>query len=248
MNKKYIITGITGLFLIVSGICYSCAFQKDNTPEILSQTKQGSANSEKQSGDNQIIGKDSTAGKDSSKDVISEKQTSLSDNAKEGHITEIPQPEKDKTEDIYVHICGAVVNPGVYKANAGDRIFDLIKMSGGLSGDAAGDYINQAVEATDGQRVYIPTKEEIKDLTPAEYMGDGQTISKDTDEKSDLININTANAETLMKLPGIGQAKAASIIEYRTANGSFQAIEELMQISGIKEGLFQRISSRITIE
>jgi competence protein ComEA len=63
-----------------------------------------------------------------------------------------------------------------------------------------------------------------------------------------LININLAGKEELMNLPGIGEAKAASIIEYRSANGHFQTIEELMKIPGIKEGLFNKVSSYITVK
>jgi competence protein ComEA len=132
-------------------------------------------------------------------------------------------------------------------------------LSGGFTKEAAGDYINQAQPVYDGQRIYIPTQDEVKELPVAEYVA-GQALSVEQstltntgdtnntgskDTSSTLVNINTANAEELMNLPGIGQAKANSIIDYRTTKGDFKTIEDLMSISGIKEGLFNQISSYI---
>ncbi len=245
MNKKYSIIIITGMFLIISGICYSCAFHKKNSPEF-SQTQLDRLNSDTQSGDNLGAGKSDLAGDNNSDDKSSKQHSSTPDNTKEEGLTQIPKPGESEKTDIYIHICGAVLNPGVYKAGVGARIFDLINMSGGLTEEAAGDFINQAMAVSDGQRIYIPTKKEVENLTPAEYLEEESTL-ENIGEKSDLININTADTEALMKLPGIGKAKAASIIEYRTANGSFQTIEELMKISGIKEGLFNRIAPCITV-
>ncbi len=155
--------------------------------------------------------------------------------------------EKDEPPMIYVHLCGAVMNPGVYEVSESSRVFDVIEQAGGLSQEAAGDYINQAQQVKDGQRIYIPTKDEVEGMSPVvELSTDDQNPSSTTDKK--LININLADAKELMELPGVGEAKAASIIEYRNANGSFQTIEELMKIPGIKEGLFNKVSSYITVK
>jgi len=142
-----------------------------------------------------------------------------------------------------------VINPGVYPAKEEARIVDLIKLAGGLTKGAAGDYINQAQLVTDGQRIYIPNQEELKELSTADYIAGEQkdTASTNTEggEESALININTADKEELMSISGIGEVKATSIIAYREKNGKFNAIEELMNIPGIKEGLFSQISYMI---
>jgi competence protein ComEA len=145
---------------------------------------------------------------------------------------------------IYVHLCGAIVNPGVYQVKSGTRLIDLIDEAGGLIPEAAGDYMNQAMVVEDGQRIYIPTKEELKEHNAAQYMMDGyNSITSDI-----RVNINTADETTLMSLPGIGKAKAKSIVEYRNKNGSFKTTEDLMKIPGIKEGLFAKIEDLVTVK
>lgn len=149
-----------------------------------------------------------------------------------------------KSEDCYVYVCGAVVCPGVYQLPAGSRIYEAILMAGGLREDACEDSINQAMQAEDGQMIKVLTKEE------AEWSGT-QTVSKGQsggEKDSDgRININTADMDTLMTLPGIGEAKAMSIISYREEQGGFSSIEELMNITGIKEGVYSEIKDNITV-
>lgn len=233
MNKKYIMLGIACLFLVVSGICYSVAFRKADSGMILSDSAENKTEEAAASGL-------SNSGEQEEADLQPE-QVPVTESAER-----LKASENEKK--IYVHICGAVVNPGVYEAEAGARISELIKMSGGLCEDAAGDYINQARQVTDGERIYIPAKEEVKELTVSQYVTGDQDMPAETKDTPGLVNINTADAKELMNLPGIGQAKADSIIDYRTTNGSFRSIEELMNISGIKEGLYNRISSYITVK
>lgn len=155
-----------------------------------------------------------------------------------------PEPEEEKAY-IYVHICGAVENPGVYKLEAGSRIIDFIQASGGLTLDGDGNYINQAEAAEDGQRIYVPTKAELEALAIDNYIT-GNEVASETEGES-VVNINKASEKELMELPGIGEAKAKSIIKYRDTNGKFSKVEDLMNIRGIKEGLFNQISSRISV-
>lgn len=244
MNKKNIIIGIACLFLLVSGICYSCAFRGGRSSQV--QTKSLTDKGTKQELNQKSQSFDET---DHTK-----KQNGVKNTANSTVVSIVPQEEKkEKTSQVYVHICGAVKNPGVYLTTAGSRVCDLIKMSGGLSKEAAGDFINQAEPVSDGQKIYIPTKKEVKGLSVDEYIKEDNPSDNEKaqgsiaqkSETSELIDINSADANELMNLPGIGQAKAESIIEYRTANGKFQKIEDLMKVSGIKEGLFNRISSYI---
>ncbi len=148
---------------------------------------------------------------------------------------------------IYVHLCGAVRKPAVYRVEAGSRLVDVIALAEGLTEDAAGDYINQAMTLEDGQRIYVPTKEEVEELG-YDRLVMTETAGRKEDSKPKLININRADADELMKLPGIGAAKAENIIAYREANGDFTAVEELMQVPGIKEGLYGQLAAYITVK
>ena len=99
----------------------------------------------------------------------------------------------------------------------------------------------------DGQRIYIPTKNELDELNIEEYVT-GDIKNHSDSEASEKVNINTAGESELMSLPGIGQAKAKSIIDYRNKNGDFKAITDLMNISGIKDGLFAKIEDLIIVK
>lgn len=108
--------------------------------------------------------------------------------------------------------------------------------------DAAEEYLNQAQFVADGERIYVPTEEEVEHGTVESTFT--QSDSGDTEGK---VNINTASKEELKTLSGIGDSKADSIIQYREAHGAFHSIEELMNVEGIKEGVFNKIKDRITV-
>jgi len=251
MKKKYAIVGITCSFLLISGVCYSCAYNKSDTSALLvTSLTDGEENTKAQSKERLV-----SDGLESKELNVKEQNSIEMNSLLDSDVTEKTDISNNNSNntDVYVHICGAVAKPGVYQAAQGTRLFDMIELAGGLIKEAAGDYINQAQTVTDGQRIYIPTEDEVKDIsvaeyTAGEYLEDTQrdTVNKDiSGQTTDLININTANAEELMNLPGIGQAKADSIIDYRVSQGKFKTIEDLMSIPGIKEGLFGKISSYI---
>lgn len=251
MNKKFITIGLTCLFLLVAGVCYSCTFRNNASQvEIVESKKNGNSNISGRNDNKLEAG--TTEGKKSGNVYISaqpESSTAASDKVKESSRMKT----LGQNTIIYVHICGAVKNPGVYQAKEGARLFDFIKLAGGLSKAADGNYTNQAQKVSDGQRIYIPTRNEVKKLSTGEYMAgaeaNGKTKSESQDASEDkiLVNINEADSNKLMELPGIGKAKADKIIEYRSANGNFKKIEDIMNIPGIKEGLFQKISPYITV-
>ncbi len=139
-----------------------------------------------------------------------------------------------------VYVCGAVMSPGVYSLPQGSRIYEALNAAGGLCAEADQVFLNQAELLTDGQQIYVPTEEEAETLKQA-----GDTGTK-TDAEDGKINLNTASREELMTLPGIGEAKADSILDYRKEHGRFTSIEELMQIPGIKEGIFAKLKDSIT--
>lgn len=136
----------------------------------------------------------------------------------------------------FVQITGEVANPGVYEIEAGMRLFQVVEIAGGLTENAASDFINQAEEVKDGQNIHIASLEEYS-----------ESLENEEEKDDGKVNINTASKESLMTLPGIGEAKANLILDYRDSHGSFTSIEGLMEISGIKEGIFNKIKDSITV-
>ena len=163
-----------------------------------------------------------------------EKQTEGNKDIKEG------KSDSEK-ENIFVYVCGAVKKPGVYELLPGQRICDAIAAAGGLSEQAAGDSLNQAEVLSDGQMLRVLTTEEAAAAT----VQPGQETAESS--RDGRVDINTADASALMSLPGIGQSKADAIIAYRNEHGAFKAPEELMNISGIKEGVYQKIKDSIKV-
>ena len=149
----------------------------------------------------------------------------------------------------FVHICGAVINPGVYEVTSGSRIFEVLNLAGGFTDDAATDAVNLAMMVIDGSKIQIPTVEEMMAEPPdATWVsGEQQAETGNTKVQTDLVNINTAPLESLMTLPGIGKAKAESIIRYREEKGRFNVIEDIMKISGIKDAVFGKIKDKICV-
>ena len=140
--------------------------------------------------------------------------------------------EHEPTEQVsggfcYVYVCGAVNCPGVYTLPEGSRVFEAITLAGGLCEDAGVASVNQAEPVTDGQMLYIPTQEEAEDSR---------------------VNINTASLAELMTLPGVGESKAKAIIAYREEKGAFSAIDEIKNVEGIKDGVYNRIKEQIRTE
>lgn len=183
----------------------------------------------------------------------STQQPAASENIKTDQLQDVSgSKSEDESQDdfeektkIFVHVCGAVVIPGVYEVSQDARVIDAVTMAGGCREDASSDSLNLAGKLTDGQQIYIPTKEEVANSS----IRWNQTAQNDevNSAKEPMININTAGKEELMTLPGIGEAKAESILLYRQENGSFQKIEDIQQISGIKEAAFEKIKDRITV-
>lgn len=165
-----------------------------------------------------------------------------------GHLAEGGDLTSDGNK-IVVHIVGAVECPGVYRLDWNSRVADLIESAGGYTEDACESWINQARLLSDGEQIYVPTKEEV-DKWQKEGEADAPVESGQEDVtsgKNDRIDINKATVEELMNLPGIGESKAKSIVEYRQANGRFASIEDLMLIPGIKEGIYNQIKDYIKV-
>ncbi len=163
---------------------------------------------------------------------------SLAETTEEPELSNQPEPTKVDSNNIYVYVCGAVVNPGVYQAEENARVYQLIEMAGGILPEGAGNYVNQAATVMDGEQLYVPFQSEVES-------GDLDLESKDSGQSG--VNINTAGLEELMTLPGIGESKAQAIIQYREEHGGFQTIEELTNITGIKNGVYEKIKELVRI-
>ncbi len=141
---------------------------------------------------------------------------------------------------IRVHVAGAVEQPGVYTLPEGATVQDAIQAASGEKENSASQNLNLASILTDGQRIYIPSSEEISQS----FESDLRSIEIiDTS----LININTATKSELEALPGIGPVLAQAILDYRTQNGYFLAKEDLIKVSGIGDGIYQSLQELITV-
>lgn len=172
----------------------------------------------------------------------------------DAETTAAPESEADLAQDaqtqeapnvIYVHVCGAVRLAGVYELEEGARAFEAVAAAGGFTEDADVAYVNQAKRVSDGERLYLPTKEE----TANDVFAFERTIAANEREDASfgLVNINTASETELCTLTGIGPSRAKDIIRYRETHGAFQTIEDIMKVTGIKEKMFEKIRELITV-
>ena len=166
--------------------------------------------------------------------------------------------ESEKEENkIYVDIKGEVLNSGVYEIEYGKRVIDVIEAAGGLKDGANTRFINLAKVVEDGDVIVIYSNDEINkarepDIIYVEVPCVCEEVKNDAClenniSKNELININTASIDELKTLDGIGDAKAKSIIEYRNNNGKFEKIDDLLNVSGISEKIFDTIKNKITV-
>ncbi len=162
-------------------------------------------------------------------------------------VDEEATPEKNNSPKplIYVDLAGAVQCPGVYQLEEGSRVFEAVALAGGFTEDAYLRNINQAELVMDGQKIYVYTMEEAKELLEqpennAELSGNSDLTNK--------VNINLADKSALMTLTGIGATRADAILQYRASHGKFKKIEDLMLVEGIKEKTYDKIKDCITVQ
>lgn len=164
-------------------------------------------------------------------------------------------PEDTRAGLAVVYVCGQVNAPGVYELEEGSRIADAVELAGGMTAEAAADVLNLAQCLADGQMIRIPSVKEMEaaGAEPVIVSG-GRGNGAGTDGggaagtgDGGLVSLNKATKEQLMTLPGIGESKADAIVNYRREQGGFGSVEEIMNISGIKEGVYLKIKDKITI-
>lgn len=156
-----------------------------------------------------------------------------------------PEPQTEQT--IFIHVCGAVRTPGVYELKSGSRVYEAVQAAGGFTDDAEENYVNQAQVLSDGIKLMIPTVEEA--LAMPEGGMDTQAAEGTAGQPADdgRININTASQQELCTIPGIGATRAAAIAQYRQEHGNFDSVEDIMKVTGIKEGTYEKIKDSIKV-
>lgn len=174
---------------------------------------------------------------------------------------------------IFVDIKGAIKKPGVYEIEENKKVIDVVNMAGGLTNEADTSMINLAKQLKNEMVIIIYTKEEVrkystkeeiikvidKECVCPEIKNDACINDKDNsikkednddtgnDSSNKKINLNSATLEELQTLTGVGESKAKSIIEYREKNGNFKNIEDVKNVSGIGDALYEKIKNNITI-
>ena len=238
--------GIAGAVFVFSGKNEG----KETGLEVVEDISQGSANYSES-------GYDKTA----ASTLVDNKKEAFAKNSR-GKSADV-QPTGEESPNagagrIFVHVCGAVRKEGVYELSPDARVVDAIRAAGGCTKKAASFGINQAEALKDGVQVYVPTKAELKKETNGvgslASFGTGgvrtglSSQGMNSGEGGDaLININLATKEELMKLNGVGEAKAELIITYRQAKGGFKDIKDIMKIKGIKQKFFDKIKDKICV-
>ena len=177
--------------------------------------------------------------------------------------------DKEPNQKCYVDIKGAIKKPGVYFTNCNSNVNDIIVLAGGLNENANTSVINLAKKITDEMVIIIYNNDEVQNSnvvdTVIKYVDkecncpnikndgcinneiDKNITNKSDKDDNDIVNINTASLTELQNLSGIGKSKAEAIIKYREQNGNFKNIEELLNVDGIGEKLYEEIKSNITV-
>lgn len=183
------------------------------------------------------------------------------------HFDIVEEKEDDVSTKITIDIKGAVKKPGVYNMNRDSRVIDAINKAGGLLDTADNSIINLSKKVTDEMVIIIYTKDEIskmlegdtaikiieKECICPKLENDAcidNKVTNSSEKKENIsfpISINKANKEELMNLPGIGESKANAIIKYRDENGNFDKIEDIINVSGIGELVFEKIKEYICL-
>ena len=146
--------------------------------------------------------------------------------------------EDKHDEKIFVDVKGAVKHPGVFETTKDKRVKDLIEEAGGLLDDADTSTLNLSQRVKDQMVIYV-----LKHGEKPKQISDGGSSSSNTD----VININTANKEQLMKISGVGKTKAEAIISYREKNGDFKKKEDITKVHGIGKATFEKIKDKIEV-
>ena len=244
-------TGAVGVAFLAAVLCFGMQSRREKQTVVLEtqnsfskevdDSQESSESPAKQSNGESVNG-DSEAAESAAVKVQSKENSQM------------PEPKI-----LYIHVCGEVAAPGVYELPAGSRMYEAVEKAGGMTSEAAQEYVNLAQAIEDGQQLRIPSREEVrkyqetgKDVSG--FLGAGGAAgngsvsgSQKSGSSAALINLNTASKEELMTLNSIGAARAEAIVSYREQKGGFRTIEDIMKVPGIKNAAFQKIKDKITV-
>ena len=233
-QKKIFITAVV-LFILMAGLYYSISYQTEGEEEFFSVENSSLENP----------GKSDDKQGDQTEEIS---RAQKEDQTKETEDTSKEDVSLTGKSQICVYICGHVKQAGVYYLPENCRISDVVEMAGGFKREAAREQINLAKKLSDGEKIYIPSKKEASHVNKTvDYSQEQGELSDNELQQKEKVNLNEAGESVLMTLPGIGKSKAEAIVRYRTEHGTFKKIEEIKQIEGIKDGVFQKIKDFITI-
>ena len=142
---------------------------------------------------------------------------------------------------VVVYVAGAVATPGVYRLAAAARVTDAVAAAGGPGTDADLDVVNLAAIVTDGERIYVPR---VGETVPVVI---GGPVAVDETIPAGPVNVNSATADQLDVLPGVGPTTAASIVAYREQHGRFQTVEQLADVRGIGPAKLDALRGLVTV-
>ncbi|MED3910306.1 helix-hairpin-helix domain-containing protein [Peribacillus simplex] len=168
--------------------------------------------------------------------------------AKEAEIEQSENQTDTEPVIIKVDVKGAVKSPGIFTAQAGDRVIDLISAAGSFTDKADKDKVNFAQIVEDQMVIYVPEigEEDKGYLENMQVGSSGDAVSGGT--SGGLVNLNTATQEDLETLTGIGPSKANAILEYRETVGKFKEVDELKKVTGIGDKTFERLRDSILVK
>lgn len=273
---KVIKLAVIVICMLAAGICYSCSVRnRDTGPEnmvMALESDSGFAVGER-GGIEGLRYRDEPEGGAMSGDADGERlrvqdrvpgQDGMlpQEGSRSGEDT-LPREDTLSGEDmplVYIHVCGLVSTPGVYGLPAGSRVYEAIEAAGGFSEAAVPDYLNLAQVLEDGMKIQVPDRDQAEEwkargLTQSGISMGGGTAGVQTSGRTGSgeggskarVNLNTASREELMTLRGIGASRADDIIHYRQEFGGFKSIEDIMNVSGIKDAAFEKIKDSITV-
>lgn len=167
--------------------------------------------------------------------IIDNKKKSLDENTKELEI----EKATEESEEIMVHISGAVNSPGILRLDSSKRVVDALDLAGGARDDADLDRVNLAARLHDEEKIYIPKVGEVQENMTT------LVSSPSSSGPASKININSADLSELTKIPGVGEKTAQKILDYR-ANNSFSSIEDIKNVPGIGDKKFESMKDYIS--
>ncbi len=162
-------------------------------------------------------------------------------------VPDLATPERAE-DRIIIHVAGEVASPGVYALPAGSRVVDALEAAGGGTSESDTDMINLALPVRDGEQIYVPRKRlQASPSQEVDAPASRADITLSSPAGEELININTASADELEQLPGVGPVTAARIVEYRTKHGNYSSVSDLLGVSGIGEAKLSKIAPYATV-